>query len=93
VHHYDCRGPLSRWVSGYGRGMSGDDDTVVGKLARVTHPIGPERPGEVVLHIRGGTEVYMAVADTELARHTEVLVVGQVSARTVQVTAFTGGIG
>jgi hypothetical protein len=71
--------------------MSTADDPVVGKLARVTHPIAPDRPGEVVLHIRGGTEVYLAVSDTELPRHAEVLVVGQVSARTVQVTPFVGG--
>jgi hypothetical protein len=71
--------------------MSAGDDPVIGKLATVTHPIGPDRPGEVVVHIRGGTEVYMAVSDTDLARNTEVLVVGHVSARTVQVTPFVGG--
>jgi hypothetical protein len=71
--------------------MLEDDDPVVGKLATVTHPIGPDRPGEVVLHIRGGTEVYMAVSDSELPRNTPVLVVGQVAARTVQVTPFLGG--
>ena len=72
--------------------MAEGDDPVVGKLARVTHPIGPDQPGEVVLHIRGGTEVYMAVADADLPRNTEVLVVGHVSARTVEVTPFTSGI-
>jgi len=66
------------------------DDPVVGKLARVTHPIAPGRVGEVVVHIRGGTEVYMAVADEELQTNDEVLVVGQKSARTVEVTAFLG---
>ncbi|HET6963770.1 MAG TPA: hypothetical protein VFH58_03295 [Acidimicrobiales bacterium] len=73
--------------------MHTGDDPVVGKLATVTHPIHPDRPGEVVLRIRGGTEVYMAVSDEELARGAEVLVVGHVSARTVQVTAFAGGPG
>jgi hypothetical protein len=71
--------------------MPTDDDPVVGKLAMVTHPIAPGRPGEVVLHIRGGTEVYMAVSDSELDRNSEALVVGHVSARTVQVTPFMGG--
>jgi hypothetical protein len=71
--------------------MPTGDDTVVGKLATVTHPIRPDRPGEVVLHIRGGTEVYMALSDTNLEKNTEVLVVGHVSARTVQVTPFVGG--
>ena len=70
--------------------MSEGDDPVVGKLGRVTHAIGPNRPGEVVLHIRGGTEVYMAVSDSEIPRNSEVLVVGHVSARTVEVTTFSG---
>jgi len=73
--------------------MSTGDDPVVGKLATVTHPIHPDRPGEVVLHIRGGTEVYMAVSDSDLPSQTEVLVVGHISARTVQVTPFVGGAG
>ena len=73
--------------------MSAGDDPVVGKLARVVHPIRPDQPGEVVLHIRGGTEIYMAVSDTELPRNAEVLVVGHLSARTVQVTPFVGGAG
>lgn len=71
--------------------MSTGDDPVVGKLARVTHPIGPGRPGEVVMRIRGGTEVYMAVSDEELPLNTEVVVIGQLSARTVEVTPFSVG--
>jgi hypothetical protein len=69
------------------------DDPVVGKLATVTHAIAPDHPGEVVLHIRGGTEIYMAVSDTELPKNTEVVVIGHVSARTVQVTPFAGAAG
>jgi hypothetical protein len=68
--------------------VSEHDDPVVGKLGTVTHPIAPGRPGEVVIHIRGGTETYMAVADTEVAVRAQVLVVGQPSARTVEVTPF-----
>ncbi|HET9077753.1 MAG TPA: NfeD family protein [Acidimicrobiales bacterium] len=64
------------------------DDAVVGKLGTVTHPIRPERPGEVVIHIRGGTEVYMAVSDSDLEKGTEVLVIGRRSARTVEVIPF-----
>jgi hypothetical protein len=64
------------------------DDPVVGKLGTVTHPIVPGRPGEIVVRIRGGTETYMAYADTELPLHAEVLVVAQRSARTVEVTPF-----
>ena len=66
------------------------DDPVVGKLGRVTHPIAPDRPGEIVVRIRGGTETYIAYADTELPVQTEVLVIGQRSARTVEVTPFAG---
>lgn len=65
------------------------DEQVVGKLGTVTHPISAGRPGEVVVHIRGGTETYMAYADTDLAVSTEVLVIAQRSARTVEVTPFT----
>jgi len=66
------------------------DDPIVGKLGTVTHEIAPGKPGEIVVHIRGGTEIFMATADSALAEHTQVLVVGQVSARTVEVTAFIG---
>jgi hypothetical protein len=69
------------------------DDPVVGKLGIVTHRILPGRAGEIVVHIRGGTETYMAYADAEdaeLAEQTEVLVIAQRSARTVEVTPFTG---
>jgi membrane protein implicated in regulation of membrane protease activity len=69
--------------------MSGDDP-VVGKLGIVTHRISPGRAGEIVVHIRGGTETYMAYAEDELAEQTEVLVIAQRSARTVEVTPFSG---
>ncbi len=69
--------------------MSGDDP-VVGKLGIVTHRIVPGRAGEIVVHIRGGTETFMAYAETELAEQTEVLVIAKRSARTVEVTPFTG---
>jgi hypothetical protein len=69
--------------------MSGDDP-VVGKLGIVTHRILPGRAGEIVVHIRGGTETFMAYAEVELAEQTEVLVIGKRSARTVEVTPFNG---
>jgi hypothetical protein len=67
------------------------DDPVVGKLGTVTHPIAPGKPGEILVHIRGGTEIFMAVADVELPEQSEVLVIRRVSARTVEVTPFIGG--
>jgi hypothetical protein len=66
------------------------DEPVLGKLAIVSHRIVPGKPGEVIVHIRGGTETYMAYADVELPAQSEVLVIGQRSARTVEVTPFTG---
>jgi len=69
--------------------MSGDDP-VVGKLGVVTHPIQGGKPGEVVVHIRGGTEIYVAYSETDLPEQAEVLVIGQRSARTVEVVPFTG---
>ena len=67
--------------------MSGDEP-VIGKLGTVTHAIRAGRPGEVVVHIRGGTETYMAYSDTDLPEQAEVLVIAQRSARTVEVTPF-----
>jgi hypothetical protein len=69
--------------------MSGDDP-IVGKLGRVTHRIARGKPGEVVVHIRGGTETYMAYADEDIDSQVEVLVIAQRSARTVEVTPFEG---
>jgi len=66
------------------------DEPVIGKLAIVVHPIQGGKPGEVVVHIRGGTETYMAYSDTDLPEQAEVLVIGQRSARTVEVTPFIG---
>jgi hypothetical protein len=65
------------------------DDPVIGKLGIVTHPIQGGRPGEIVVHIRGGTETYMAYSETDLPEQSEVLVIGKRSARTVEVTPFT----
>ena len=66
------------------------DDPVVGKLGMVTHSIAPGKPGEIVVHIRGGTETYMAISDCEVTEHQQVLVLAQRSARTVEVTPFAG---
>ena len=67
--------------------MSGDDQ-IVGKTGVVTHPIRSGKPGEIVVHIRGGTETYMAYCDEDLPEKTEVLVIGKRSSRTVQVVSF-----
>lgn len=66
----------------------GPDEDVIGKLGTVTHPIGPGRTGEVLVHIRGGTEIFMAVCDVDLDKGREVVVIARPSARTVEVTPF-----
>jgi membrane protein implicated in regulation of membrane protease activity len=70
--------------------VSERDDEVVGKLGTVTHAIAPGHPGEIVVHIRGGTETYMAYSDTVLPEQAQVVVISQQRARTVEVTPFTG---
>jgi hypothetical protein len=67
--------------------MSGDE-SIVGKLGIVVHAIQDGKPGEIVVHIRGGTETYMAYSDSDVPEQAEVLVIGKRSARTVEVTPF-----
>jgi membrane protein implicated in regulation of membrane protease activity len=64
------------------------DETVIGKIGRVTHRISNGKAGEIVVFIRGGSETYMAYSDDDVPEQTEVLVVAQRSARTVEVTPF-----
>jgi hypothetical protein len=61
---------------------------VVGKLGRVTAAITPGHLGEVVIEVRAGTERFLACAadrDTTIPKHTQVLVVGSLGGRTVEV--------
>lgn len=63
-----------------------EPETPVGRVASVTTPIpGPGRPGEVVVRIRGGTETYLAYADTAVDAGSEVLVTADRGARAVDV--------
>ena len=62
---------------------------VVGKLGRVTADITPGHLGEVVVEVRQGTERFLATAadkDAVIRRHTQVLVVGSLGGRTVEVS-------
>ena len=67
------------------------DQKVVGKMGRVTGRIGPDRLGEVMIPIRGGTEAFHAYAadraDEIVVGH-EVVVVEYHPPRTVVVTAL-----
>ena len=61
---------------------------VVGKLGRVTAEITPGHLGEVLIEVRAGTERFPARAvDSEatIGKHTQVLVVGSLGGRTVEV--------
>ncbi|GAA1258132.1 hypothetical protein GCM10009665_55480 [Kitasatospora nipponensis] len=67
------------------------DQSPVGAVGRITVPVPPDGPGEVMVPVRGGTEAYAAWSDRPLARHTEVLVVEQTSPRSVVVVPFPSG--
>ncbi len=62
---------------------------VVGKLARVSADITPGHLGEIVVEVRQGTERFLATAadkDAVIRKHTQVLVVGSLGGRTVEVS-------
>jgi hypothetical protein len=61
---------------------------VIGKMGRVTADITPGHLGEVLIEVRQGTERFLASsADPEatIKKHTQVLVVGSLGGRTVEV--------
>ncbi|MGD0861330.1 MAG: hypothetical protein ABSA21_01030, partial [Candidatus Limnocylindrales bacterium] len=61
---------------------------VVGKMGRVTADITPGHLGEVLIEVRQGTERFLAsAADPEatIKKNTQVLVVGSLGGRTVEV--------
>jgi len=62
---------------------------VVGKLGRVTADITPGHLGEVLVEVRQGTERFLARSadsDATIFKHTQVLVVGSLGGRTVEVS-------
>lgn len=61
---------------------------VIGKMGRVTADIVPGHLGEVVIEVRAGTERFNARAsdpETTIRKHAQVLVVGSLGGRTVEV--------
>lgn len=63
------------------------DESVIGKVGRVAIRIpGSDRPGEVSIQIRGGTEAFLAYADEEIPAGTTVLAIAARGARGVDVT-------
>lgn len=64
-------------------------DHLIGQLGCVTLRIpGADRPGEVQLPLRGGSEAFIAYGDQTIERGMQVLVVGTRPGRAVEVTAF-----
>ena len=72
-----------------GTGIRLADQQVIGKVGRVTGTIGPERVGEVMIAIRGGSEAFNAyAADTTdtISTGTRVVVIEYFPPRTVVVS-------
>jgi hypothetical protein len=67
----------------------GAEESLLGKVGRVTVSIPAEGPGEVLLPVRGGTEAFAAWSDEPIARHSRVVVVESISARSVFVIPFS----
>ncbi len=70
-------------------GAAESADGAVGRMGRVSVTIAPGFPGEVIVPIRGGSEAFTAYTQSEgsLAVNTRVVVVEQLSPRTVLVTS------
>jgi hypothetical protein len=56
---------------------------LLGSIGRVTVSIPAGGPGEVLLPVRGGTEAFAAWADEPLPRHSRIVVIDCISARSV----------
>jgi hypothetical protein len=61
-------------------------ESLLGKVGRVTVSVPAKGPGEVLLAVRGGTEAFAAWSDEPIARHSRIVVVDILSARSVFVT-------
>jgi hypothetical protein len=67
---------------------AGAEETLLGKIGRVIVSIPANGPGEVLLPVRGGTEAFAAWSDQPVPRHSRIVVVECMSARSVFVTPF-----
>jgi hypothetical protein len=65
-------------------------DSIVGSLGYVTNRIrGGDAPGEVQIHLRGGSESFIAFGAEPIDRGEKILVVGKRPGRALDVTVFT----
>jgi len=66
-----------------------DEDQLIGELGFVTTRIaGSDRPGEVQINFRGGSETFIAYGDEAIERGEKILVVGRRPGRALEVTTF-----
>lgn len=62
---------------------------MTGKVGRIIVRVrGAGGPGEVLVHVRGGTEAYIAFADSVIERGTDVLVVSSRGDHCVEVVPW-----
>ncbi len=61
---------------------------LIGAIGIITVPIEIDRPGEILLSVRGGSEAYTAISDEPIVKHSQAIVVEVRSARSVFVTPF-----
>lgn len=61
-------------------------ESLLGKVGRITVSIPAKGPGEVLLPVRGGSETFAAWSDETIPRGSRVVVVDYISARAVFVT-------
>jgi hypothetical protein len=67
-----------------------DGDRIVGSLGLVTTRVpGAQRPGEVQVQLRGGSESFIAYATDPIDQGEQILVVGRRPGRIVDVIRFT----
>jgi hypothetical protein len=59
------------------------EQDLLGTIGRVTVSIPADGPGEVLLPVRGGTEAFAAWSDDPVPRHSRIVVVECMSARSV----------
>ena len=70
------------------------DDSAIGHMGvLVIATRGAAGPGEVLIKIRGGTEIYLAWSETPLPRGATVLVIESRGARTVDVAEWEDPLG
>jgi hypothetical protein len=67
-----------------------DEGRVIGEQGYVTTRIpGGDRPGEIRIALRGGSEVFIAFAPEPIERGERILVLGRRPGRAVDVTMFS----